>query len=297
MLPLRRRSNRRAWWLCPDADRDHYVDCNSSEVGIARDTVASVDAKGDASVDAKGDAVFPRKSRRFRSPRTCSQTAVRDSAWQSEHLRERIILDGIIARVAARGVPHRIRRASMRIAKDRYGVDVNSHRCRCAAGDASCIPRAASGAVPRPPSQGAPMQTVNVYLNFPGTTDEAFRFYETVFGTRISMKQTFGETTFMPNVPEEAKNKIMHVQLPITETIHLMGSDAVPGFGPPLKPGNNFHVSIVAKDKAEADRAFAALSTGGSVAMPLGNAPWGQYFGMCVDRFGVQWMVSLPNTV
>ena len=108
------------------------------------------------------------------------------------------------------------------------------------------------------------MQLVHVYLNFPGTTEEAFRFYETVFGTRISMMQTFGETSFMPNVPEAAKNKIMHVQLPITETVLLMGSDAVEGFGPPLKVGNNFHISIVAKDKAEADRAFAALSAGGA---------------------------------
>ena len=56
-------------------------------------------------------------------------------------------------------------------------------------------------------------------------------------------------------------------------------------------------MSIVAKDKAEADRAFAALSAGGKVSMPLANAPWGPYFGMCVDRFGVQWMVSLPNPV
>lgn len=141
------------------------------------------------------------------------------------------------------------------------------------------------------------MQLVHVYLNFPGTTEEAFRFYETVFGTRISMMQTFGEATFMPNVPEDAKKKLIHVQLPITETVLLMGSDAVPGFGPPLKVGNNFHVSVVAKDKAEADRVFAALSAGGSVAMRLANAPWGPYFGMCVDCFGVQWMVSLPNPV
>jgi PhnB protein len=142
------------------------------------------------------------------------------------------------------------------------------------------------------------MQLVHVYLNFPGTTEEAFRFYETVFGTRITMKQTFGETSFMSNVPESAKKKIMHVALPITDTVHLMGSDAVEGFGPPLKPGNNFHVSVVAKDKAEADRAFSALSSGGGqITMPLANAPWGPYFGMCVDRFGVQWMVSLPNPV
>jgi PhnB protein len=141
------------------------------------------------------------------------------------------------------------------------------------------------------------MQLVHFYLNFPGTTEEAFRFYETVFGTRIAMMQTFGDTPFMKDAPEAAKNKIMHVQLPITEAVHLMGSDAVEGFGPPLKPGNNFHISIVANDRDEADRVFAALSGGGKVTMPLANAPWGPYFGMCVDRFGVQWMVSLPNPV
>jgi PhnB protein len=141
------------------------------------------------------------------------------------------------------------------------------------------------------------MQLVHVYLNFPGTTEEAFRFYATVFGTKIIMMQTFGDTPFVPNAPEAAKKKIMHAQLPITEAVHLMGSDSVEGFGPPLQVGNNFHVSIVASDKAEADRAFEALSQGGKVTMPLANAPWGPYFGMCVDRFGVQWMVSLPNPV
>jgi PhnB protein len=139
------------------------------------------------------------------------------------------------------------------------------------------------------------MQLVHVYLNFPGTTEEAFRFYETVFGTRIAMMQTFAETSFMPDVPAAAKKKIAHAQLPITETVHLMGSDAVEGLGPPFKAGNHFHISIVASDKGEADRSFAALSQGGQVTMPLGNAPWGPYFGMCVDRFGVQWMVSLPG--
>jgi PhnB protein len=141
------------------------------------------------------------------------------------------------------------------------------------------------------------MQLVHVYLNFPGTTEEAFRYYETVFGTRIVMMQTFGDTPFVKDAPESSKKKIMHAQLPITEAVHLMGSDSVEGFGPPLHVGNNFHVSVVAKDKAEADRAFEALSKGGKVTMPIANAPWGPYFGMCVDRFGVQWMVSLPNPV
>jgi PhnB protein len=141
------------------------------------------------------------------------------------------------------------------------------------------------------------MQLVHVYLNFPGNTDEALALYASVFGTKLLFRQTFGETTFMPNVPAHAKAKVAHAQLPITEAVHLMASDAVPGFGPPLQVGNNFHVSIVAKDKAEADRAFALLSEGGKVDMALANAPWGPYFGMCMDRFGVHWMVSLPNPV
>ena len=139
------------------------------------------------------------------------------------------------------------------------------------------------------------MQLVHVYLNFPGNTEQALRFYETVFGTRIVMMQTFGEAGFMKDVPEHAKKKVMHAQLPITESVHLMASDSVEGFGPKLVRGNDFHVSIVAKDKAEADRAFAALSEGGEVRMPIANAPWGPYFGMCKDRFGVQWMVSLTH--
>ncbi|HEX7453638.1 MAG TPA: VOC family protein [Polyangiaceae bacterium] len=141
------------------------------------------------------------------------------------------------------------------------------------------------------------MQLVHFYLNFPGTAQEAFQFYETVFGTKIAMIQTFGQASFMPNVPEAAKDKVMHVQLPITEAVHLMGSDVVDGLSPPVIFGNNFHVSVVANDKAEADRAFAALSESGAVRMPLANAPWGPYFGMCVDRFGINWMVSLTTPV
>jgi len=141
------------------------------------------------------------------------------------------------------------------------------------------------------------MQLVHFYLNFPGTAREACQFYATVFQTKIVMIQTFGEAGFMPNVPEAEKSKIMHAQLPITETVHLMASDVVEGVSPPVTFGNNFHISIVANDKAEADRVFAALSAGGRVNMPLANAPWGPYFGMCVDRFRVQWMVSLPHPV
>jgi PhnB protein len=141
------------------------------------------------------------------------------------------------------------------------------------------------------------MKLAHFYINFPGTTAEALRFYETVFGTKIVMMQTFGETSFIPNVPEAHKAKVMHAQIPLTEAVHLMASDAVEGMGPGVTYGNNFNISVVAADKAEADRVFAALAEGGAVHMPIANAPWGPYFGMVKDRFGVQWMVSLEHPV
>lgn len=140
------------------------------------------------------------------------------------------------------------------------------------------------------------MKLAHFYVNFPGTAEAAFSFYEKVFETKIVMKMTFGEAPFVQNAPEAAKTKLMHVQLPLTDVVHLMGSDVVEGLSPPGKFGDNFSVSVVANDKAEADRVFAALSTdGGRVNMPIANAPWGPYFGMCTDKFGVNWMVSLTG--
>ncbi len=139
------------------------------------------------------------------------------------------------------------------------------------------------------------MKLVHLYLNFPGTTEEALRFYAEIFGTKIEGMMTYGQVPFAGPVSDANKAKIMHAQLPLTSTVHLMASDCIEGIGKPLHVGNHFHVSIVGDDKAEADRLFTALSTGGAITMPIANAPWGPYFGMCVDRFGVQWMVSLPH--
>ena len=98
----------------------------------------------------------------------------------------------------------------------------------------------------------------------------------------------------MPNAPESAKTKVMHAQLPLTEAVHLMASDFVEGVSPgKFVRGNDFNISVVASDKAEADRVFSGLAEGGEVRMPIANAPWGPYFGMVTDKFGVQWMVSL----
>lgn len=137
------------------------------------------------------------------------------------------------------------------------------------------------------------MKLAHFYLNFPGTAREAFAYYAKVFQSKVEMVETYGQAPFAGNVPEHAKDRIMHIQLRLTDAVYLMGSDIVEGMGDPVPFGTNFNVMLVARDKAEADRAFEMLAAGGKVTMPLQNAPWGPYFGMCHDRFGIPWMVSL----
>ncbi|MGV3546699.1 MAG: VOC family protein [Pedobacter sp.] len=137
------------------------------------------------------------------------------------------------------------------------------------------------------------MTTTNTYLNFNGNCEEAFNFYKSVFGGEFTYVGRFGE---MPSsddyqVPETDKNKIMHVSFPIGSSI-LMGSDVGADWAPTFKQGNNFAVSISAHSKEEADRIFNFLSSGGQITMPLMNTFWGDYFGMLIDKFGVNWMMS-----
>lgn len=141
------------------------------------------------------------------------------------------------------------------------------------------------------------MPTVNVYLNFNGNCEEAFNFYRTAFGGEF---QYVGRFKDMP--PQDGKKltgalgeRIMHITLPVSKETVLMGSDTAEGFGPPLKMGNNFSISITVSGKAEADKFFNALSKGGQVVMPMGDTFWGSYFGMFADKFGVNWMVSFDQ--
>ncbi|MBV6485759.1 MAG: hypothetical protein KFKLKKLM_02356 [Flavobacteriales bacterium] len=138
------------------------------------------------------------------------------------------------------------------------------------------------------------MTTVNTYLNFNGNCEEAFTFYKSVFGGEFAYIGRFGE---MPEgddykVPESDKNKIMHVSLPIGNTI-LMGSDTGGDWAPTFVQGNNFSVSINSESKEEADRLFNQLSVGGQVGMPMAETFWGAYFGMFTDKFGINWMVNV----
>lgn len=107
------------------------------------------------------------------------------------------------------------------------------------------------------------MTTINPYLNFPGTTEEAFNFYKSVFGGEFVMVQRFGQTPEADKVPADLKDKIMHISLPIGGSI-LMATDALESMGHKITAGTNFHLSISPDSKDETDKMFAAISAGGN---------------------------------
>jgi len=136
------------------------------------------------------------------------------------------------------------------------------------------------------------MVTINPYLNFAGTTEEAFTFYKSVFGGDFKFLQRFKDTPEAPKVPDKEKEMIMHVALPVGKGNTLMATDALESMGQKLSFGNNIYLSIEAESKEEAKKIFNGLSTGGKVTMPLQDTFWGAYFGMLKDKFGILWMVS-----
>lgn len=143
------------------------------------------------------------------------------------------------------------------------------------------------------------MASVSTYLNFPGTTEEAFDYYKTVFGTEfVGGINRMGEIPPQEGVPplrDEDKNLVMHVMLPTLGGHMLMGTDAVESMGQKHVPGNNVSISLHPDTRAETDRLFAALSDGGTVEMPLQVMFWGDYFGACTDRFGIHWMFNCSS--
>jgi PhnB protein len=136
--------------------------------------------------------------------------------------------------------------------------------------------------------------TLSTYLNFDGNCAQAFDLYKTVFGGEFTVRQTFGDGPPDMKTDPSHKNRIMHVSLPVGDTV-LMGSDAMEGHGEPFKMGNNFSISYAPKSKKDADEKLAALSKGGAVVMPMQGMFWGAYFGMCRDKFGVNWMVNFTS--
>lgn len=141
------------------------------------------------------------------------------------------------------------------------------------------------------------MATINTYLTFNGNCEEAFNFYKIVFGGDFTH---IGKFKDMPENPEFKiadleKDKIMHISLPISKETVLMGCDTNGELKENYVQGNNFSISINTVSKDEADHIFNNLSYNGKVTMSLNKTFWGSYFGMLIDQFGIQWMVSFDE--
>jgi PhnB protein len=137
------------------------------------------------------------------------------------------------------------------------------------------------------------MSRVSTYLNFAGQTEEAFNFYATVFGTKISsdifrMGNMAGPEA---KLTEAEKNMVGHVELPILAGHVLMGTDMVESLGQHLVVGNNVTINLEPDTRGETDRLFSALAEGGRDAAPPQDMPWG-YWGTTLDRYGVRWMFN-----
>lgn len=131
----------------------------------------------------------------------------------------------------------------------------------------------------------------NLHLGFQGNCDAAFTFYESVFGTKRPVTMRWKDAPPGTPCPDGAGDLVMHTTLKIG-SIQIMGADAPPGHGKPL---SGFDISLDDPDADKIRTLFAQLSEGGSIMMPLAPTFWTPLFGMCTDKFGVNWMLSIPG--
>ncbi|MCU4157525.1 VOC family protein [Carboxylicivirga sp. A043] len=136
------------------------------------------------------------------------------------------------------------------------------------------------------------MATINPYINYNGNCEEAFLFYQSVFGGDFEYMGRYKDMPSEEPMAEEEANMIMHISLRISKETVLMGSDTHEAFGPPCELGTNISISVNTDSEQEAETLFTGLSASGQINMPLGKTFWGAYFGMLTDKFGISWMVN-----
>lgn len=136
------------------------------------------------------------------------------------------------------------------------------------------------------------MASLNPYLFFNGNCEEAFHFYQQIFGGEFQHVGRFSEMPPQYDIPESDSQRIMHITFPIGETTVLMGADIISSHTSDFVVGNNSSISVAVDSKEEADHLFTGLSEGAKITMPLTHTFWGSYFGTLTDKFGIQWMVS-----
>jgi PhnB protein len=136
------------------------------------------------------------------------------------------------------------------------------------------------------------MPQINPYINFNGNAEEAFNFYKSVFGGQFSRIVRFKDlsSTEFP-IPENEANKIMHIALPIGNNI-LIANDVPEFMGRVNENENRSKIAVSTESREEADKLFNGLSAGGNIEMPIADSPWGSYFGMFRDKYGIEWTVE-----
>jgi PhnB protein len=136
------------------------------------------------------------------------------------------------------------------------------------------------------------MPTINPYINFNGNAEEAFTFYKSIFGGEFGKIIRFKDLSSAEfPVPEKEANKIMRITLPIGKNV-LIANDVPEIMGRVNENENRSKIAVTADSREEADRIFEGLSAGGEVEMPMDQSPWGSYFAMCRDKYGIEWTVE-----
>lgn len=136
------------------------------------------------------------------------------------------------------------------------------------------------------------MASINPYINFNGNAEEAFSFYQSVFGGEFGTIVRFKDVASAEfPVPESEANKIMRITLPIGESV-LIANDVPEIMGRVNENENRSKIAVSADSKEEAERIFNGLSVGGTVEMPLAESPWGTSFAMFRDKYGIEWTVD-----
>ncbi len=139
------------------------------------------------------------------------------------------------------------------------------------------------------------MASINPHINFNGNAEEAFNFYKSIFGGEFTSIMRFKDLkSYDFTVSEHEANKIMHIALPIGKSI-LMANDVPEILGRTNENENRSKIVVNAESKEEADNIFIGLSVGGQIEMPISESPWGSYFGMFRDKYGIEWMIDFSK--
>ena len=136
------------------------------------------------------------------------------------------------------------------------------------------------------------MALINPHINFNGNAEEAFTFYKSVFGGDFATVMRFKDMASNEAAADDTEaNKIMHIALPIGPNV-LIGNDVPKFMGRVNEMENRSKIAVSAATREEADKLFNGLSAGGTIEVPIADSPWGSYFGMFRDKYGIEWMVD-----